>query len=294
MSTGPLKDKIRSRINFDGDEGDIAYYYALLLEIEYLTKVLVSGVISCLGDDADRSRYSLEYELVRADSIGDWVGILQSALTGPSAQFFRPQTTHISRELTERVPEGDWRFTVVQIIAGAAERLGINAKIGNRVALRQFFEFAAAVRNRTRGHGAITTEKCNELCPSLNTAIIMLWDNCELFKHDWAHLHRNLTGKYRVSPLLGECTKFDHLRSTKDIVLENGVYVSIDGLHHVPLLAYNLGQRGIFSNISDICSLTLFLPVSSLARLMRFPTCSAQSTFRLFSICPLAAAGNEI
>lgn len=36
------------------------------------------------------------------------------------------------------------------------------------------------------------------------------------------------------------------------------------------------------------------LTVACHPRLTRFPTCSAQSTFRLFSICPLAAAGNEI
>lgn len=246
MSAGPLKEKIRSRIAFDKDEGDIAYYYALMLETEYITKLVVSAVISCLGDDADRSRYSLEYALVRADSIGDWVSILQSALTGPSAQFFRPQTTHITRDLTERVSEGDWRFGVVQKIAAAAERLGLDAKIGNKVALRQFFEFSAAVRNRTRGHGAITTQKCNELCPSLNEAIELFWDNCQIFKHNWAYLHRNLTGKYRVSPLLGGCAQFEHLKRSKDVVLPNGVYVSIDGLHHVPLVFSSPNVEDIF------------------------------------------------
>src|SRR5690606_14081540 len=112
MSAGPLKEKIRSRVAFDMDEGDIAYYYALMFEVEYITKIVVSGVISCLGDDADRNRYSLEYALVRANSIGEWVGVLQSALTGPSAQFFRPQMMHVTRDLTERVQEGDWRFSV--------------------------------------------------------------------------------------------------------------------------------------------------------------------------------------
>lgn len=246
MGAGSLKDKIRSRVAFDKEEGDIAFYYALMLEIEYLTKIIISGVISCLGDDADRSRYSLEYALVRANSIGDWVGILQSALTGPSAQFFRPQTTNITRELTERVSEGDWRFLVVKNISVAAERLGLDAKIASKVALRQFFEMSVAIRNRTRGHGAITAERCNSICPILEEVISLIWDNCELFKHDWAHLYRNLSGKYRVSMLMGDGATFEHLKRTKDIVFQDGVYVDIDGPHHVPLLFSNQSVDDVF------------------------------------------------
>ncbi|WP_162925891.1 NB-ARC domain-containing protein [Isoalcanivorax indicus] len=246
MSAGPLREKIRSRVAFDMDEGDIAYYYALLFEIEYITKIVVSGVMSCLGDDADRNRYSLEYALVRANGIGEWVGVLQSTLTGPSAQFFRPQTLHVTRDLTERVQEGDWRFSVVKRISTIAERLGLPAKIGNKVALRQFFEFFVAVRNRTRGHGAITTETCNEICPILNEVIILLWDNCEIFKCDWVHLYQNLTGKYRVSPMMGEGLQFEHLKRSKDILLPGGVYIYIDGFHCVPLVFSGPGVEDIF------------------------------------------------
>jgi hypothetical protein len=246
MKSGPLIAKMGSRLSFDKEEGDIAYYYALMHELEYLTKLMTSGVVVCLGDDADRSRYSIEYALVRADSIGDWVDALQSALTGPSAQFFRPQTTHITRDLTERVPEGDWRFVAVQQIAEVAEPLELDAKIGNRVALRQFFEFAAAIRNRTRGHGAITSRECNASCPLLDQAISLIFEQSQLFQHDWAHIHRNLNGKYRVSPLLGDCADFDHLKRTRDVVLSDGVYLCIDGLHRVPLIFSNPGIEDIY------------------------------------------------
>ncbi|MCG5496044.1 NB-ARC domain-containing protein, partial [Ectothiorhodospira variabilis] len=239
MGVGPLKQKIRDRTAFDRDEGDIAYYYALMVEIEYLTKLVVAGLISCLGDDVDRNRYSLEYALVRADSIGGWVSTLQTALTGPSAQFFRPKTTHVARDLTERVSDGDWRFVAVQKLAKVADRLGLDARTGNRVALRQLFEIAAAIRNRTRGHGAITSEQCTELCPLIDEAVALLWENCAVFKHDWAHLHRNLTGKYRVTALLGDCRDYEHLKRERDVSLSNGVYVSIDGIYKVPLIFSN-------------------------------------------------------
>ena len=143
MSTGPLLDKIAARVALDKDEGDIAYFNALALQLEYLTKIVTSGVIACLGDDADRHRYTLEHRLVRANSIGDWADILNLALTGPAAQFFDPAVRVVTRELTERVSEGDQRYSAVFELFAAAKELGISADIGAKVALRQFFPLAA-------------------------------------------------------------------------------------------------------------------------------------------------------
>ena len=67
-----LFNRIDDRVARDREEGDYAYFHALILKLEYLTKIVVSGVIACVGDDADRHRYSLEHKLVRANSIGEW------------------------------------------------------------------------------------------------------------------------------------------------------------------------------------------------------------------------------
>ncbi len=246
MDIDPLVKQMDDRLAFDKEEGDIAYFYALLIQLEYVTKLVVSGVVACLGEDANRSRYSLEYRLVRTDSIGNWVSSLNSALTGPAAQFFIPSTTHITRDLTERVQEGDWRFEVVSQIAAVAQHFGLDSKIGNRVALRQFFEIAATIRNRTRGHGAATSNDCSEVCPTLERAIKTLLTNHALFKSDWAHIHRNLSGKYRVSPLLGDCADFEYLKTAKDVNLANGVYISIEGFLQVPFVRTNPGISDIY------------------------------------------------
>lgn len=76
MITGPLLAKIEERVALDEQEGDIAYFTALTLELEYITKLVTAGVLACIADDLDRLRYSLEHRLVRADSIGDWVEVL--------------------------------------------------------------------------------------------------------------------------------------------------------------------------------------------------------------------------
>ena len=233
MNVGPLFIKLSDRIALDREEGDIAYFHALSLELEYVSKLVTAGIVACVGDDSDRNRYSLEYMLVRSDSIGDWVGTLNSALTGPSAQYFLPTATQITRDLTERVAEGDWRHKAVYNLNEIATRFGIDSRIGQKVALRQFFEIGAAIRNRTRGHGATTSNQCSYACPLLADAIDLVIGNLKLFKQDWAYLHRNLSGKYRVSPLLGNCLAFDYLKRARDEQLPNGVFIDLNGPVHV-------------------------------------------------------------
>ena len=70
MTPARLFDDLDNRIALDQQDGDSSYFHALTLKLEYLTKLVTSGVVACIGDDADRQRYSLEYQLLRADSLG--------------------------------------------------------------------------------------------------------------------------------------------------------------------------------------------------------------------------------
>lgn len=237
MASGPLFQKLEDRIKLDKEDGDIAYFNALTLQLEYITKLVTAGVTACIADDADRNRYSLEYGLVRADSIGEWVETLNSALTGPAANFIRAEATPITRELTERVKQRDWRKEAVDTLAAAAVTLGIDPQLGNKnPQLRQSFGLVAAIRNRTRGHGATTSSKANQVAPLIETAAELLKANLQLFYIPWAYLHRNFSGKYRVSPLLGDRSDFDYLTRTKNENLPGGVHIYLDGPVQVPLV----------------------------------------------------------
>ena len=51
----------------------------------------------------------------------------------------------------------------------------------------------------------------------------------ELFRIPWAHLYRNLSGRYRVSPLLNDSASFDYLKRTRDVRIPDGVYLNLNG-----------------------------------------------------------------
>ena len=139
MNRHPLFDRIDRRLALDKEEGDIAYFQALGLKLEYVTKVVTAGLVACVADDADRHRYTLEHRLVRANAVGDWADALNAVLTGPPGQFLLPDARSIARDLTERVSSSDWRYSATSSLHQAAKELGIPTQIGAKAALRQFF-----------------------------------------------------------------------------------------------------------------------------------------------------------
>ena len=233
----PLLALIDTRIARDKEEGDIAYFTALTLKLEYVTKIITAAVVACIGNDSERHRYGHEHQLVRANAIGDWVKTLTNALTGPAAQFFINDARNITRQLTERVGKGDWRHAVVSKMDRAATQVGLEGVTGNKVSLRQFFEIVVKFRNRTRGHGATTSDECSRCCCHISDALDLLVGEFGIFKASWVHLHRNMSGKYRVVPLLGAPTPFEYLKKTKDEQYSNGVFLHLDRHIHVPLVS---------------------------------------------------------
>ena len=234
-----LFQRMDDRIALDRDDGDVAFFVALTLKLEFVTKTVVSAMVACIGDDSDRHRYTMEHRLVRASSLGDWATVLNKALLGPPAQVLLPSARHLARDLTEHVGPEDWRYHCVHSLQKAALALDVSATIGAKIALRQFFDIGAQLRNRTRGHGAQTASQCSRACISLDEAITAIVQNMQFFKLPWAYLHRNLSGKYRVSPLLNDCSSFDYLKRTRDVRLAEGVYLNLqessEGSNHIPV-----------------------------------------------------------
>ena len=229
MNTVPLFHDIDNRIALDKGDSDSAYFTTLTLKLEYLTKIVTAGVLACVGDDANRHRYSIEHRLIRANSIGEWVQALNDVLVGPAANFFFQEAKDIIKDLTERVGPGDWRHSAVIALRDAANEVGAeNQQLGTKVSLRHFFEIGAHLRNRSRGHGAPTTEQCGKSGPYLAEALHTVAERLLLFKLPWAYLYQNLSGKYRVSRLAGNTSCYDYLKRLTDERHQNGVYLYLE------------------------------------------------------------------
>ena len=229
------------RLESSKDDSDLAYFYDLLLLGEFLIKTVNLFLVSAINDDNDRTRYRQEYNLVRANAIGDFVNSINEILTGPPAQLLSSEIGDFElKELTIRAKEGDWQYESQKLLTETLKKFNIEyEQLTVKSPLKNWFNNFVYLRNKTKGHGATTIEPCSIACPILEKSIQLIIDNFTAFKRSWAYLHRSYSGKYRISFLTEKSRDFDFLKSETHHNFENGVYCKLDKPRKINLLFSN-------------------------------------------------------
>ncbi len=232
--------QMSERVNRFGSESDTALLYELLYAGEFLLKATTAALAAGIDDDREHHRYRLLHGLVRADGIGEWARAIDEALIGPASQHLGKDFSDIRRVLTERVAKGSWQYGVVYGLQEALRAVSEEATpLGDRVALRVWFQSFAELRNKTRGHGALTPATCTRVAPMLRESVRTLQENIPIFKIPWAYLHRNLSGKYRVVPLTADASAFSTFKTSGAAAGPNypdGVYLHTGKIRRVDLV----------------------------------------------------------
>lgn len=175
--------------------------------------------------------------MVRSDGIGEWAASIDDILTGPTAQFLSPAAKIEQRELVQRSQEGTWQYEAAQLMYRCLEEIDPGReKLPARIDGRRWFSLFSSFRNKTRGHGAPQGSLCSKLALPLERSVGLVVDNFQLWRRDWAYLHRNLSKKYRVTRLSVRPGPFDYLRSDGAPNFENGVHVYLDNPARVELI----------------------------------------------------------
>lgn len=164
---------------------------------------------------------------MRADGIGDWANALEIVLTGPCSQFIREDYKTLQKEILQKhSTSASWQYQAVDQLDQVLKIFGVdNYGIPQNPSLREWFKRFALLRNKTRGHGAISASKYSNAVPLLEESINNVISELQIFKWQWAYLHRNLSGKYRVSKISEENDQFKLLSKTSGENLTNGIYI---------------------------------------------------------------------
>ncbi len=218
------------RVEVGRQDSNTAFFTDLMYLGEMVSKLTVAALLAGIGDDTGRSRYRHTADLVRADGIGEWSRVLDEILLGPSGQYLVPEARTEQRELTQKSGAGTWQYAAVAQLHACLAALdpecdALPAKVDGRRWVRDF----AWLRNKTRGHGAPRSELFNTLCPPLEESLKQFLQH-SLFQREWAYVHRNLSGKYRVTKLGDTDTTFEFLKTRSHSAAEhlpNGLYVSL-------------------------------------------------------------------
>lgn len=236
----PLKPlaQMWDRVQVGRQDSDTTLFNDLMYLGEMVCKITVVTMVAGIDEDTARSRYRHTANLVRADGIGEWARVLDEILIGPAAQHLLPESRTEQRELTQKCGAGTWQHSAaaelnacLRAIDSACEDLP--AKVDGRRWIRDF----SWLRNRTRGHGAPRSDLLSALCPHLEESLKQFLQH-SAFKREWAYIHRNLSGKFRVTRLSDTDGSFEFLRHGAKSAGEhfpNGVYVALGRPRRVEL-----------------------------------------------------------
>ena len=222
-------NRMRERVFQDQSDSDVAFFYGLLFYGEFLIKLTGASHIAIIQDDTDRTRYGLLYDVVRANSVGDWVAVLDKIAAGPAANHVHPAASKIHQDLTKK-HSGGWMVEALDCLHESMDALKIDYdKLPSSLTIRDWFHRFSMLRNKTRGHGAPRGAQCASACRPLKASIDLVANNLTAFKQSWAYLHENLSGKYRVTVIAGRPDAFQRFRLQPHLIhVPDGVYFELD------------------------------------------------------------------
>lgn len=215
------------RIETAKQQSEEAFFNYLMYMGEMFTKFTVAGMVAGVEDGRDRNQYRLKYRLVRADGIGEWSQSLDLILTGVANQYTLFGHEEI-KQLTQRVSESEWQYYSLSLLDRCLRVVDPHIeKLGTKIQLKNWFKVFTELRNKTRGHGAIPSNKIGQIIDNLEQSILVFQDNFTLFQLDWAYLKQTLKKRYRVITLNTNSVNFDFLKTHagETYNLPEGLYV---------------------------------------------------------------------
>ena len=169
--------------------------------------------------------------------MGAWADAIDDVLTGPSSQFLDSNAYPTQRELAQRMPADSWQASALMDISESLRCVNIldwESPKNNQG--RDWFRGFVRLRNATRGHGAPSTTAQGNACLPLERSITAVISSLSLFFRPWAYLHRNLSGKYRVTVWNGTDETLESLKRENSYSFANGVYLSLGEPRRVNLI----------------------------------------------------------
>lgn len=232
------------------DESDKSYFDELLYLGEFITKLLILEILAASDDDPNQNRYSIQHAIVRADGVGEWSRALRSSVIGPTSLRFLPSWKQHQNELTIKHAPGSesWQRKSIDLLNKACRLYDpdVNDISKRKESFLYWPDQFAWLRNKTRGHGAPRPEDVSQLCLPLQDSIDQIASNAPAFRHSWAVLKKQISGKYRISSFGGDKTLFQYLAREGNHILSDGPYVFIGEPRRVPLLYTEPDLRDFF------------------------------------------------
>lgn len=221
-------DAMLSRVKRSIADSDATYYSSLLLAGEMLTKIVTLALTACIDPERDEAEtaYATQYGVIRADSIGVWAAAIQNLTTAPVYRVLDEGARGFHTSLTQRfgADSDAWQRAAIDKLNEAIACFPslTPERATGKVALAQWFQQFAALRNKTRGHGADPIAVQSSAVAPLAASLELLINGLEALRWPWWYVDLTQGRQNKVYPLVASDPAVWPL--TRDIV-ETGVYV---------------------------------------------------------------------
>lgn len=239
MNNNKILNNVWERIIREKSDSEITHFNNLMYLGEVFTKVTCLFMIAGLNDSQKNYRYTQLYNLVRANGVGDYSSSLNELLTGPSSQEIKLDFNKFAKELNDKTVKGEWQNKAIAELLNSLRVINSSPSIKtNKVQLKTWFGYFANLRNKTRGHGAISIDDARQINGSLEKSLELVLLNFTPFKLQWAYLSQNLSGKYKVIGITENADNFAYLRTQLGSTnyFETGIYFYLNGPIRIDLI----------------------------------------------------------
>lgn len=225
----------------EASRGNAIALLADLLHLgEAVLKTWAAAAVAAVGDDKERHRYSLCHRVIRAAGIGDWDSAMADAVAGPASQHLLPGASQLRAELAERFGRGQWAHESAALLHGCLARVAAAPleRLPSQVLGRAWFTIFVQLRNKTRGHGAVTEGQATALNRDLEESLRILCGGSCVPRLAWAYLRQNMSGKYNVRQLGPQSSQRlrDLASDKRSQPLPEGLYLDLGSLARVELV----------------------------------------------------------
>ncbi|MBB6671905.1 NB-ARC domain-containing protein [Cohnella nanjingensis] len=236
-------NRMKERVENGKKESPFTHFNDLLNLGEMFIKLTTLGILSAVEEEREEHRYRSLHNLVRVSGIGDWVQILFNILHGPGAAYIIDEAFEEKRQLSE-IRKTSWHNDSAKQLYESLKIL--IPTIQTNWDGMSWFELFARLRNKTRGHGALTSETASLIIKYLEESMAPFLEELLIFKRQWVFLKQNLSGKYNVQPLSKNIESFNYLKSAKEYDFTNGVYIYFGKPKHIELIEFESESDDLF------------------------------------------------
>ncbi len=239
--------KMIDRIDAAKEDSDNAYFDALMLYGELLTKLTLLYISATITNGKERNRYGIYHKLVRSSGIGDWSLILESILSGKKYIDIIDEVKPLLNDITYKYKKNTWQYDSYVLLQEVKNIFALNSQIPPKASLLDWYKDFAHLRNKTKGHGAHLPGVLSSSCTKLRDSLDLIASNLSILKIESAYLHKNLNGSYRISKISTSVDSFNFLKAKGGPQkYPNGAYVFCNSPRELELIYTDPDFRDFF------------------------------------------------